>query len=299
MNTRSIRALRQVHFIVAMIIGIPALFAQAPDTLFYTNGSQILGSVEEIGTDKITYRTNSGSGDIKVSVMRTEIMRVGLGNGQQLIINKAVGPDEVRDTGGMKNAIKMDFLAPAFNHAVVGYERVLGRNTNLEIKLGYIGLGEYLGYRNLSGGMAKVGIKFIRHQRKYWADNVPVVHAFAGGYIKPEIIFSAWTSEKGYDNYEPYPYPIYPYPSYGYQLSKTSSSVAFNLTLGQQFRIGRYFLFDVFGGVGYGARWTVKQDGQGGSSDTTDHEQYNFSHAFFSNSTPLSVSAGVMFGVVF
>ena len=81
--------LRTLILISIAFLLCPTVYAQ--DTLFYANGSSIVGTVEEIGIDQVHYRTTSGASEVKIIVEKRDLSRVVLQGGQVLEFNGATG----------------------------------------------------------------------------------------------------------------------------------------------------------------------------------------------------------------
>lgn len=275
------------------LFSLSCSLAFAQDTLFYTNGKYVTGQVEEIGSEQVRYRTPSGGGSVLVVAEKREIARIKLQGGQEF--NVAMANEEKAPSAGFmkrKQAFSLDVLAPALNHATIGYERVVGERMNLVIKAGYIGLGlwENRNYYNTkySGGLVKVGLKFILPRSPKRIPALRDKHPLAGWYLRPEIMVSIWSQG---DYYGPH--------SFGPTEYRTDySSAAFNLMLGRQIMLGEHCTFDLFGGIGYGAEWRGQAFNNSGSY-TYNSETYAFSHVFLGSGTPLALSGGLMFGYAF
>lgn len=267
--------------------------AFAQDTLFYANGKYVTGQVEEIGSEQVRYRTRSGDGSVLVVAEKSELERIKLQGGQEFNVAMAVA-EKAPSAEFMKRkqALSLDVIAPALNHATIGYERVVGERMNLVIKAGYIGLGlwENQNYYNTrySGGLMKVGLKFILPRSNRRAPSFRDTHPLAGWYLRPEIMVSIW-SERDYYGAQHFAPEDY---------TTDYSSAAFNLIIGRQIMLGERCTFDLFGGIGYGAEWQGRVFNNP-NSYYYNKEAYAFSHAFISNRSPLAFSGGLMFGYAF
>lgn len=299
MKPGSYFALHSSQLLVTVLLCLLVVFAQAQDTLYYTNGNQIVGKVEEVGTDQVSYRANTGGSEVKVVVKKMELARIVFQNGQQLDFD--TNKDGIAPTGNAyynkhepdptdkKHAFKVDFISPTLNHFVIGYEQVVGDRINIEFKLGYIGLEtktrEYLyNYENTQGYMAKVGIKFLHHPERYHEQ------ALTGWYLKPELMYSRWTGMRLESNYAPYPYHLT-----WTEVKYTVSSVALNLVIGRQVLLGRRVTLDLFGGLGYG----FQNIGTSPSFNNDKFHAYSYSHLQVNQYIPLAMSGGLLFGYAF
>ena len=270
----------------------------AQDTLVYRNGQHIIGQVEEVGTERVRYRTNSGTSSVVVEVDRIELSRVRLQNGQAFLFDTSVGTQNSAEFRARKNVLSLDVLAPALDHATIGYERVIGKQTSLRVRVGYIGLwrSERPDERVLTRGwLVRIGPKFELPSGSKRYPAARDTHPLAGWYLSPELLFSYHADPSSY-----YTYPNYYWESGAYETRYTfRSSAALNLTLGRQVFLSERFTFDIHGGMGYGIRWTngVSLDLNDRSSNGDD--SYRYTHTFFGSSSPLCVSGGVSFGYAF
>ena len=136
--------------------------AQAQDTIFYMSGPAIAATVEEIGSKTVRYKTWSGENPVQVTVENEELARIRLQSGQEFVITALSTARVDERLMAHKQCITFDVLAPASNHAAIGYERQIGPRTRFHVKLGYVGLMRVEEYRQLfnsQGGLLKVGLK--------------------------------------------------------------------------------------------------------------------------------------------
>jgi hypothetical protein len=274
-----------------MLLG--TIEALAQDTLVYLDGHRIIGQVEEVGVDVVRYRTASAGSSVLVVAEKRELASVVLRDGQRFNFSMP-GKDAVASEEFMarKKAISVDFLAPSLNHFTVGYEHVIGTRASLTGKLGFIGLGDFSRVNNrekASGGLVKLGVKFILPPNRRRVPSARDAHPLAGWYLKPELMFSSWRSEQRY---------YFGPEQYEYGNLHHYSSLSLNAVVGRQVVLGQRFTFDLFGGLGYGIQWI---DGAVDPNDyyRSDRKDYSYSHAFLGSSNPLTVSGGMMFGFAF
>ncbi len=272
--------------------------ASAQDTLFMRNGSNIVGKVEEIGLDGIKYHLLNDPSNLRVEVAKQEVLKVKLASGREISVS-----GDPPDVGGYssaflkkRNAIKIDFLSPTLQHITLCYEHVFRPWINGEFKVGWIGFG---GERSLfsnstvpnTGFLVKAGVKFI-NSPSYVMRGMRMAHPLKGGYIKPELMFSSFSTTR----YESL------YNNNGVYTNKTTSvqfsSLAFNAVLGWQTLLGPGLTFDMFFGIGYGTQWN-----NGGSSYSsiygTEIEPYAYSHLYLGKRFPLALSTGMTMGWAF
>ncbi len=268
-----------------LVLGFLAVAtASAQDSLFYRDGKTITGRVEEIGVELVRYRTASGDAQVLVVAEKRDLARIRLEGGQEFILNSFT--DDVPGSEAFlsrRTILSADVIAPALNHAVVGYERWIAPRTSLCVKAGYIGIGirdsEAQTYRR-RGGLAKLGVKFILPLPQF--DRLPARdrHPLSGWYLEPELVVSAW--ERDHSSFNPY------------LTSPSYLSGGLMLNIGRQLFIGERVTFDIHGGLGYAAEWI---DGHStGTSYAWNREGYAFTHGFLGENTILAVTGGVLFG---
>lgn len=283
------------YTIASLFLALSSPGIQAQDTLFYGNGEKIIGQVEEVGVDLVRYRTTSGGSPVLIVAEKRDLLRLKLAGGQEFVFNN-VSTDVPATAAfmGRTQAISLDVIAPALNHITIGYEHLLGLRSSLVVKAGYIGLwkkernGETL---DKQGWMVKIGPKFIMPPATKRYPSARDKHPLTGWYLKPELMFSYWT-----DNLV----------SYGFYDPSTRttnkifySSAVLNLVIGRQVLLGERFIFDLYGGLGYGTSWRNGIASGYDSGGYSSREEYSFSHAFFSSGNPLCASGGMLFGYAF
>lgn len=268
----------------------------AQDTLVYRNGRTIIGQVEEIGPDRVRYRTFSGTNSVVVVTERDDLVRVVLHGGQEYTFNplQAIGADEFL---ARRNVISLDILAPALDHVTIGYERAINANMALRIRLGYIGLwrSEIASERILSSGwLLRMGPRFKLPSSTKKYSSARDTHSLAGWYMNPELLFSYHADPRVQYAY------IGPWDNRPYNTTYTyRSSAAINLTLGRQLFLGERYTFDIHGGLGYGIRWVNGVAAIPNTQSFNGEDGYKYSHAFLGNNTPLCASGGITFGYAF
>jgi len=293
-------SIRTTMFALTALLAASA-FAQ--DSLFYTNGTVIVGQVEEIGLDVVKYRTNSDGHPVVIEVDKHDLVKVKLNGGQAYIFTSAQTDVPYSPAFlGRKHALSLDVIAPALNHVTIGYEQVLGPRLSLMVRAGYIGLWNEDNHNNddvydSKGGLLTAGVKFILPRSVKRMTPSRDAHPLAGWYLRPELMFSAWSrTYYSYGYYAPY-YP------YEYQPEKTTdhyTSAALVLSIGRQLFLGEHVTFDISGGLGYGGEWRNGEWADNGSYQRSGYRQeYAFTHTFFGETSPLVVSGGLRFGYVF
>lgn len=285
--------------ILALLVSLSVIVA-AQDSLFYTNGSVIVGQVEEIGLDQIRYRTNSAGNQVLIVVNKRDLSSIKLEGGQAYTFGSisAEGPYSAKFLS-RKHVLSLDVLSPALDHVTMGYEQVLSPRVSFVAKAGYIGLWETKSYNdvfNSKGGLITAGVKFTLPHSTRRVPSARDAHALSGWYLRPEMVFSAWTRTR-YNYY--YYDPFYNGSPNTVATKDEYTSAALILNIGRQVLLGERFTFDISGGFGYGVQWRDGKATNGGFFNDPDRQEYSFSHAFFGGSSPLVVSGGVRFGYIF
>jgi hypothetical protein len=283
--------------LMALVMCMVHIQARSQDSLFYTNGSVIVGQVEEIGLDQIRYHTNSAGNQVLIVVDRRDLAGIKLKGGQAYTFGSTAteGPYSAAFLA-RKRSLSLDVLSPALDHVTVGYEQGIGHRVSLAVKAGYIGLWETDSYDdtfNSKGGLITAGVRFTLPYSTKRIPSARDMHPLAGWYLQPEVVFSAWTRTY-YNHYYYDPY----FGTYPATTTDDYTSAALMLTIGRQVLLGERFTFDIFGGFGYGAQWRDGKATNGGFDDP-GRQNYAFSHAFIGNVSPLVVSGGLRFGYVF
>ncbi|MGV9014040.1 MAG: hypothetical protein ACOH13_15720 [Flavobacteriales bacterium] len=281
------------------LAAVLAATCSAQDSLFYSNGNIIVGQVEEIGTDAVTYRTSSSGNALQVTVAKQELLGLKLKEGQLLTFAEGgMGAAYSAAFASRKNAITFDVIAPALNHITIGYERVLDPGLSLVLKAGYIGLQKnkdlYSEVYNAEGGLFTAGLRINLPRSSARTLSPSAAHPFAGWYLRPELLFSAWT-RKAYPHHLFYdPYVI----DQEWRSADHFISTALVLNVGRSWFLGEHITFDISGGLGYGAQWSDRAPAVNGAYGES-YDNYVFTHSFMGGIAPLVVCGGVRFGYVF
>lgn len=279
---------------LALLLAASALSAtHGQDSLFYANGRAITGQVEEIGASTVRYRTQ-GAGEVVVTAEKSELARIRLANGQEFLFRAPLSPKDIAARRRI-NAIGLDLFAPALNHLSVGYERLIGERISLVARAGWIGLQQSLDQselRSSSGGLGRLGVKFIMPRAERGLRSARGLHPLAGWYLRLEIAYSAW--ERRWRN-DIWPYPVLWEPE---EHRTRYASGSLNLLFGGQALLGDRVAIDAHAGLGYGLQWV---DGEPANRDSRsfNRQAYAFSHLFLGDYTILTACGGVMVSYLF
>lgn len=286
--------------LLVLTLLLVAFTSTAQDTLVYRSGQTIIGQVEEVGTTQIRYRTSSGANSVLVVAEKIDLVRVVLQNGQEFTFNTSEADQGSNELRARKNLLTLDVIAPALDHLTVGYQRAFTDKFSLRVRLGYIGLwrSEISQERILTRGfMLRAGpmFKFPTGTKKY--PSMRDTHPLSGWYLSPELLMSYYRDP----NVEQF-FPIGPWPDPSFNFNTTyefRSSAALNLTIGRQVLLGDRITFDIHGGLGYGVRWINGTPVVGNTRSPNVDTEYQYSHLFFGQNTPLCANGGISFGYAF
>lgn len=271
----------------------PVLYAQ--DSLFYANGTVIVGTVLEMGQQTILYRTWSGEHPVQVTAERSEIARVRLASGQDFLLQPRHDQERERGIRARRQAVSIDALAPSLNHITIGYERIIGPRVSLVLKAGYIGAWSTTTERelyNASGALFRGGVKFNLSEEDASSTSLRKRSPLWGWYLRPELAISAWEQREFSE------YLLYAYPYQREERRFTIASAALSMIIGGQWLISDRFTFDLHGGFGYGYQWRngTPTFGEGGDNE---RRPYAYTHLHLGQYTPLVINGGMMFGYTF
>lgn len=173
-----------------------------------------------------------------------------------------------------KRIIKMDFFSPLTGKTTLGYEQYVKDWVSWEAKVGIIGLGIDPGEINPVGMFVKAGPKF-KLNPDFVTDGMKGSHLLSGKYLKPEIVFSAYTED------------VESYDEYGYvnEERQDFTSLAILINYGRQYVLADIMTLDYHIGLGYGF-------------DNTEEGKYNHSHVNGGNNFPVALSVGFTLGVL-
>jgi len=184
-----------------------------------------------------------------------------------LVVNASLlmgqSPDVVTEVPLQQHAVKINFLSPATSYYVeLIYERALKKDKNIELSVGYIGIGDNAEVMTMTsqsglyipeegrfiealsstskGGFGRIGYKFLNFLDSEF--NNDSRNPFSGEYIRPELTIGSY----GVDVIR-----------YGANQDivtnrETRTFGAFIINVGGQGVIANVLLFDLYFGVGYG-----------------------------------------------
>ncbi len=257
-----------------------------------TKKDTIQAKVVEIGLEEIKYRAYNNLDGPVIVIAKTDVIEITYQNGTKTLF----APDnyDVTETAtAMRKktrSVKYEFLSPLGGDLAFGYETMLKVGTNLEFKIGIIGVGFGNSAKEASGAFFKAGVKFLTRP-SYVQRGVKYSHGLAGFYIKPEFIFNSY-KKTIFTGSNTYPYNPQ-------EIKANITNYALNIIFGKQYILGSSVTLDYYGGIGYGIR-----------SDNIDYSNqyfyyydyndgYEYSHTYGGEDSPFVLSGGITIGVLF
>ncbi len=281
--------LATVVIILSLLCFSKANFAQ--DTLVKKGNGIIICKVIEIGLTEIKYKDWNNLNGPDIVISKSDLINIKFQNGAKMII----APDDLSlelDPRVVEriNNIKFAFFAPLFNHLCFGYETVLKPRTNIEAKIGIVGVGYHPGYSDVEkifGGYLQTALKFYLGE-DFYTRGLKRTHQLKGKYFKCELSLVTYN-----DEHKSYTYSGYT-PS-TYVIKKTTVySGALNIIYGRQYILGDRFSFEYYIGAGIG----VRDNNNSSQNDLFDYTNC-YAYDYFSRSFPLTLTGGVTLGYIF
>jgi hypothetical protein len=275
--------------LIAFLFLLVSLNTNAQDTLQFRNGDKKTVKIVELGLDELQYAVWGLDQSPIITIEKKDVRRIVFSNGETIEFRDDPMALETiqQQAAGKTRAIKIDFFAPLFNKVVFGYEHMLKPGTNLEYKLGLIGVGTNQEMPKASGAFVKTGIK-LWSGKDYYHRGMRMSHPLRGSYVRPELIIGYFRQENEESGYFGPPYTVV----------TRYTNVAANICFGKQFILGDWMTLDYYVGVGYG--WqsgdASKPDPYG--NDSNEYESYAYSHLLGSRAFPFALSGGLTLGVL-
>lgn len=262
----------------------------AQDTLQFRNGDRKTVKVVEIGIDELLYAVWGLEQSPIIAVEKRDVRRIVFSNGETIEFNEdPLALETIQQQAAGKNrAIKFDFFAPLFNKFVFGYEHMLKPGTNLEHKIGFIGVGTNTSMPRASGAFVKTGIK-LWSGKDYYHRGMRMSHPLRGSYVRPELIIGYFKQQEEIDNF----------PAPTQKITTNYTNVAVNICFGKQILLGDWMTLDYYVGVGYGWQSGDADQPDPYGNDSAEYESYAYSHLLGSRDFPIAFSTGMMLGVLF
>jgi hypothetical protein len=269
------------------------IFAQ--DKIYKLKGPVVLARVIEIGTDEIKYKLYDNPDGPVYVVDKSSVSKIEYANGT-VEKYKLSFKDPANYEGQLKQAVKLNFLAPLLGYTQISFEKSISPLKGYELGVGIIGAGknyeiddyyingQYQPYkRNAFGGFIEAGYKFNKLPN-FWNKGMRMSHIMQGTYVKPTATFGYYSDNA--INYKT-----------GNPVLEKRNNVfgAIILNFGHQWVFGDKFLVDIYYGLGY-AFDNVKDD-----NDNSYYSTNNYNHFVIQKAGPganLGLSGGLKVGLL-
>jgi hypothetical protein len=264
------------------------LFSQvALDTVYKKSGKAMIVKVTEVLPDMIKYIYPNGKDSIIMGIDRDELQKIAFANGAiQTFVETMINPENYANQH--KNDLKIDFLAPAFYHTTIVYERSVRPGLSWETGATFVGLGVNPDkYITSSGAILGGGVKFM-HTPDFYARGQHYAHILKGGYIRLQGYLGYYETKSNYSSF-----------MNTTQLKDTYTLGGFHIQLGKQYVFDDIFLIDIFAGVGYALVSYTTNQGNGYYYRDYSGDDYNFVFLRAGSPNPISLSGGIRVGILF
>lgn len=240
---------------LAVIFVFISLSSLAQDQMFLRGKEEALKvKVIEIGTTEIKYKTWPVVESMPIMVENKDrIRKIIFENGTIMRFAEDEFSNAVNYATQRKIAVKIDpFIIPRGVISIAG-EYSLKPGMSTEVGLGYIGIGNYENselweFDEANGFFLRAGVKFI-NQPSYYIKGMRYAHILKGGYIRPELVFTSYSTSSSYTYYNYINTPPYSIPvNYNAEFKFTGGG--FFLNFGKQWVFNDVFLVDFFVGPG-------------------------------------------------
>lgn len=251
-------------------------FCFGQDLIYKRDKTVLTVRIVEIGAESVLYKNfNNQEGPI-LKIAKSEIIKIKTEAGKVIQIEPLSSEEYFN-----RNMLKTDIFSLASSKLSICYERNLTPTKNMEVQIGYIGIGALPEeVSELDGGFLRVGLKFKRAP-EYFLNRGKNANNFKGGYFKPEFVFGGFSEQrKIYSWYTTYWYDPYVY------LNRSVVFGALIGNLGYQWTIGDNVAFDYYLGLGLGFS----------SKDDSIHEGQNYAVFAVDN---IYMQTGLKFGLMF
>ena len=293
--------MKQTLLLITLAITCSLCYSQ--DKIYRNNGKIVEAKVLEIGSDEIKYKEfNNPDGPIYI-LETDKIKKIVFANGTSKDFHDNL-KDPERYAGQLKNAIKLNFLAPLYGYTEIGFERSTGVGRGYEFSLGIIGFGksETLEYnytttqpetvkRGQAGVFISGGYKFGKLPDFIIFGKTKMTHLMQGTYAKPILYFGYYKENQVLEK-----------ANSTYEVGKQNVTFgALQIELGHQWVFSDKFLLDLYWGFGYGAdnKKDAYQYDPGTGYYYDEYEgtaAFNYANARAGNSPGFSLTFGLKLG---
>jgi len=285
-----------------MLFSVGASFAQ--DKIYKKGGEVLKVKITEIGVDEIKYKLFDDKDGPAYTVEKDRIVKIIYQNGRiETFQSNFTDPELYADQ--KKAALKINFLSPLLGYTAISYERNMKPGRSYELTLGIIGLGKRQGENtyydsqsqtskkyNLgqAGAYGSAGYKFIKLP-DFTSRGAKFTHLMQGTYLKPEIMFGAFSTNRVYSKYTN---------GSGYSQRLTKKTTIFGgaiINLGKQWIFSDAFVVDIYGGLGY----DINNDNStftstNGESVSFDYQGYHYGMASTAEGSGIGITGGLKVG---
>jgi hypothetical protein len=268
--------MKTVKNTLVLFLCLVVFLSSAQDFIHKKNREILKVKVIEITSDEIQFKDFDNPNAPMFTIDKAKVSKLELANGDVMEFKpKDLFNDPDYYTGQAKNALKVSFVDFFTNQTTLFYERSITPSSSIEGGISFIGAGfDHLATDNAKGLGLRFGYKF-KQSPDYYLDKMRYAHLLKGGYIKPELILTSFsTSQNEYDH------------STGATTDSRSSAKvngSFMLVFGNQSVFNDIFLTDSYLGIGMGF------SDSGGMN-------YGF---YGAGDLPLTFTAGFNIGLVF
>lgn len=284
-----------------MLIIISTSFAQ--DKIYKKGGEVLKVKITEIGVDEIKYKLFGDNDGVAYTLEKDRIVKIVFQNGRvETFQSNFTDPELYADQ--KKAALKINFLSPLLGFTAISYERNMKPGRSYEVTLGIIGLGKRQNngslynsntnssqdlYKGQAGAYGSAGYKFIKLP-DFTSRGAKFTHLMQGTYLKPEIMFGAFSSNVTYYRYNNSSQS-------SRQEKKTTIFGGAIINLGKQWIFSDAFVVDIYGGLGYDinndkSTFTTKN----GESVSFDYQGYHYGMASTAEGSGIGITGGLKVG---
>ncbi|MDP1726595.1 MAG: hypothetical protein Q8M15_07405 [Bacteroidota bacterium] len=229
---------------ILLVIYPQSVFAQDKMLLRY-RADTLLIKVHEIGITEIKYKLWPLDEKMPLIVeSKDKVKRIIFENGTVMKFAADEFSDETNYTEQRKTALKIDPFSILFGMTSIAYEQSTKPGRSRELGLGLIGLGRNDNSEKNYGILIRAGYKFI-NLPDFYTKGMRYTHILKGEYIRPEFVFSCYSSTQNHRHYDYNTNTSY------YNNDKYLITVfAFMLNFGKEYVFDDIFVVDAFAGIG-------------------------------------------------
>ena len=262
--------MKTIKITLFLIITFFASNLYSQDLIIKNTKDTLKCKIKEVGSDEIKYSLPDYPEDVSFGIDKEDVWKIVFYNGKEMSFVKDLNNPK-KYTNDNKNALKFYFFSPLMGNVAFAYERSVKPGQSFEFSLAYIYGRSNLGL-NDKGAYVRAGYKFIKSP-DFYVRKMKYSHILKGGYIKPEITFTAFHSKNDI------------FYSASSNVEKDVMALTLTINLGKQVVYSNAFLIDYFIGFGYGF--------------VNEEIGYYYSSLIGANEFPISFSYGIKIGGLF